>query len=110
LSRESLGELEQLVLLACLRLGERAYTVPIIEELEMRAARSVSHATVYVALKRLEQKKLVRSQLGDPTPARGGRAKRYFSVQPEAIPMLRSARDGLLAMWSGLEPLAEAHR
>lgn len=107
MSRESLGEFEQLVLLACLRLGARAYTVPIIEELEERAGRSVAHASVYVALKRLEKKGLVRSELGSPTPERGGRAKRYFSVKPHAIPLLRESRDALLRMWAGLEPIGD---
>ena len=102
--RESLGEFEQLVLLACLRLESEAYAVPIIEEIERRAGRAASHAAVYVALRRLEKKGLVTSRLGDPTPQRGGRAKRYFEVQPEAMPMLREARDALLQMWEGLEP------
>jgi DNA-binding PadR family transcriptional regulator len=105
MGRETLGEFEQLVLLACLRLGMRAYTVPIIEELERRAGRSVTHASVYVALKRLEKKGLVRSALGESTPERGGRAKRYFTVEAEAIPLLRSARDALLKMWQDLEPI-----
>lgn len=105
MGRETLGEFEQLVLLACMRLGTRAYTAPIIEELEERAGRSVSHASVYVALKRLENKGLVRSALGEATRERGGRAKRYFTVQPEAIPLLRSARDALLNMWRELEPI-----
>lgn len=105
MGRETLGEFEQLVLLACLRLGTRAYTVPIIEELERRAERSVTHASVYVALKRLEKKGLVRSALGEATPERGGRAKRYFTVEAEAIPLLRNARDALLKMWQDLEPI-----
>jgi PadR family transcriptional regulator, regulatory protein PadR len=107
LSRETLGEFEQLVLLACLRLGARAYTVPVLDELQARAARRVSHASVYVALTRLEKKGLVRSELGAPTPERGGRPKRFFTVQPEAIALLRDARDSLAAMWQGLEPLGD---
>lgn len=105
MGRDSLGEFEQLVLLACLRLGGDAYTVRVIEELEARAGRSVSHATVYVALKRLEKKGFVTSALGASTPARGGRPKRYFHVEPQAIPLLRESRDALLRMWSGLEPI-----
>lgn len=105
MGRETLGEFEQLVLLACLRLGRRAYTVSIIDELEQRAGRRVTHASVYVALKRLEKKGLVRSVLGDSTPERGGRAKRYFTVETDAVPLLRSARDALLNMWQGLEPI-----
>jgi len=104
-SRDSLGEFEQLVLLACLRLEERAYTVAIIEELKARAGRSVSHASVHVALTRMEKKGLVRSALGQATAARGGRPKRYFRVTPAAFPLLRESRDALLRMWQGLEPL-----
>lgn len=101
--RESLGELEQLVLLACLRLGEGAYTVALVEEIARRTGREPSHATVYVALRRLEKKGLVRSELGGSTPERGGRRKRHFEVLPAAGPQLREARDALLSMWEGLE-------
>lgn len=102
--RASLGEFEQLVLLACLRLGPDAYTVSVVEEIATRAGRPASHATVYVALRRLEKKGLVTSELGEATPERGGRAKRFFRVQPEAVVMLEDARDALLNMWDGLEP------
>jgi PadR family transcriptional regulator, regulatory protein PadR len=105
MGRDTLGEFEQLVLLACVRLGTRAYTVPILEELEQRAGRRASHAAVYVALKRLEQKGLVRSELGEARPERGGRPRRYFSVQPDALPLLRASRDALFNMWQGLEPI-----
>ena len=101
--RASLGEFEQLVLLACMRLGPSAYTVAVVDEIAERAGRPTSHATVYVALRRLEQKGLVTSELGEPTPERGGRPKRFFRVQPEAVGMLEEARDALLRMWDGLE-------
>ena len=103
MSRRSLGEFEQLVLLAILRNGEDAYAVPIIREIESRTGRSVSHAAVYIALRRLEAKGLVTSRLADPTPERGGRAKKYFQVVPAALPRLRDSRDALLNMWEGLE-------
>lgn len=103
MSRTLLGEFEQLVLLACLHLGEGAYAVPIISEIETRTGRVVSHAHVYVALRRLEKRGYVTSRLADATPERGGRAKRYFKVRPKALPQLREARDTLLAMWDGLE-------
>jgi DNA-binding PadR family transcriptional regulator len=103
MTRRSLGEFEQLVLLAILRIGEDAYAVPIIEEIESRASRDVSHAAVYIALKRLEKKGLVSSRLADPTSERGGRAKRYFQVQPDALRQLRESRDALLSMWEGVE-------
>ena len=100
----TLGELEQLVLLACLQLGPDAYTVSVVDELSRRAGRDVSHATVYVALRRLEEKGLVASSLGEPTPERRGRPKRHFRVLPHAVPLLEDARDALLRMWDGLEP------
>lgn len=100
----NLGEFEQIVLLAVLRLGEEAYTVPIIDEIERRTGREVAHAAVYVALRRLEKKGLVRSHLGEPRAERGGRARRYFEVDEAAVAQLRQQRDALLAMWEGLEP------
>ena len=100
----TLGEFEQLVLLAILRLGDEAYTVPIIDEIEQRTGRLVQHATVYVALRRLEKKQLVSSRMSDPTAERGGRSRRYFRIEPAALPQLAAQRDALLAMWEGLEP------
>lgn len=103
MGRDSLGEFEQLVLLACLQLGDDAYTVSIVDEIARRTGRDPSHSAVYVALRRLEEKGLVRSELGDSTPERGGRPKRFFHAEPEALPALREARDTLLSMWEGLE-------
>jgi DNA-binding PadR family transcriptional regulator len=107
MARESLGEFEQFVLLACLHLESKAYAVPIIEELEKRTGRTSSHAAVYIALRRLEKKGLVHSYLAEPTPERGGRSKRFFRVAPEAIELLRESREALLAMWQGLELTAK---
>ena len=75
-ARVDLGDLEHLVLLAILRLGPDAYGIPILNEVCAQSGRDVSRATVYVALKRLEQKRLVVSRLGESTPERGeiGRA------------------------------------
>lgn len=98
-----LSELEQLVLLACLRLGDGAYTVAVVDEIEARTGRATAHAAVYLALRRLEGRGLVHSALGDSTPERGGRPKRFFTVSPRALPALREARDVLLNMWEGLE-------
>ena len=103
MGRDSLGEFEQLVLLACLRLGDEAYTVSVVDEIVGRTGRDVSHSAVYVALRRLEEKGLLRSELGDSTPERGGRPKRFFQAEPQALPALREARDTLLSMWEGLE-------
>lgn len=103
MGRDSLGEFEQLVLLAALRLGGNAYVVPIIDDIAHRTGREVTHAAAYVALRRLEKRGLVTSSLGQSTPERGGKPKRYFEVSPEAVAQLRESRDTLLNMWKGLE-------
>src|SRR5918998_3981168 len=76
----NLGEFEQLILLAILRLRDDAYGVTIRAELADRAGRTVTPGALYTALERLEAKGLVTSRMGDPTPQRGGRAKRYVTV------------------------------
>ena len=102
--RDSLGEFEHLILLAVLRLGNEAYGVPVIEEVESRTGRDVSQAAAYLTLKRLEQKGWIRSRLSEPTPERGGRAKRYFSLAPKGIERMRDTRAALVSMWEGVEP------
>ena len=77
------GDFEQQVLLAVWRLDDRAYGAAVRDLIEARAGRSVAHGAVYVTLVRLEKKGLLRSHLSDPTPVRGGKAKRYFVIQPE---------------------------
>lgn len=107
MGRDALGEVEQLVLLAILRLGDEAYGVPIVEEILARTGRDVSRAAVYIALRRLRQKGLVSSWMADPEPVPGGKAKRYFRVEPEGIERLAEARSTLLSMWDGLQPLLD---
>ena len=104
--REHLGELEQIVLLAVLRLGEGAYGVPIRLEIERRTGRSLTVGALYRTLDRLEEKGYVTSWFGDPTPERGGRSKRYFEVRPLGLRTLKASRDALAAMWRGLRPQA----
>jgi PadR family transcriptional regulator PadR len=104
MSREHLGELEQIVLLAVLRVGRDAYGVPIRLEIEQRTGRSLTVGALYRTLDRLELKGYVDSWFGDPTPERGGRSKRYFKVRPAGLRALRASRDALAAMWHGLEP------
>ena len=98
----SLGEFEQLVLLALVRLGDDGYGVSIHQEILKRARREVSVAAVYKTLDRLEQKGFAGSSLGEPTAERGGRRKKYFRVQPagrlalkESLASLRRMADGL---------------
>lgn len=102
--KPSLGELEQLVILALLRLGGEAYAVPILEEIEARTGRVVGHASAYVALRRLEKRGFVVSRLGEPTRERGGRSRRYFRILPEAVRSVTRSREAMAAMWDGLEP------
>jgi DNA-binding PadR family transcriptional regulator len=77
---DAVGELEYLVLLTILRLGAAAYGVPIVEELTRQTRRPILRPSVYLALRRLEEKGLVRSRLGEPEARRGGRARRFFDV------------------------------
>jgi DNA-binding PadR family transcriptional regulator len=102
MSRESIGEFEQLVLLAILRLGSDAYGLPILEEITVQTGRKVLRPAVYVALRRLEQKGLVTSRQGEAAAERGGRPRKYFEVTPDGLERLRDARQALVRMWEGL--------
>jgi DNA-binding PadR family transcriptional regulator len=98
-----LGELEQIVLLAVLRVGEGAYGVPVHEEIVQLAQRDLTLGTVYKTLSRLEEKGFVRSYEGDPTPQRGGRRTRCFSVTPVGRKSLESTFATLRRMAGGLD-------
>lgn len=98
----TLGDFEQLVLLALVRLGDRAYGVVIHQEILERAGRDVSVAAVYKTLDRLEGKGLAASSLGEPTAERGGRRKKYFRIQPAGRRALRHAIASLRRMSTGL--------
>jgi DNA-binding PadR family transcriptional regulator len=102
-----LGEFEQIVLLAALRLGRDAYAIPIREEIEARTRRTVARGALYTALERLEAKRCVTSTLGAPLAERGGRARRYYAVTPAGLSALRASRRSLLNLWQGLESLLE---
>lgn len=94
-----------MILLTVIHLGEEAYGVPISREMEKQRRRGVSVGSVYAALERLEQKGLVKSEIGDPTPERGGKAKRYFRVTKEGLRQLHKTRRVLTALWKGLPDL-----
>lgn len=104
MTREALGEFEQLVLLAILQLGEDVYGVPIVDEIERRTGRTVSQAAVYITLRRLEQKGLLESWMSAPTAERGGKARRCVKVTPAGVRLLRDSRQALDRMWQGLSP------
>jgi DNA-binding PadR family transcriptional regulator len=102
-----LGEFEQIVLLAILRLGESAYAIPIRQEIEDRMGRTVARGALYTALERLEGKGCLRSKMSPPLQERGGRSRRYFTVTATGVRALRSSRAALLELWSGLETILE---
>ena len=98
-----MGSFETMVLLALLRLDNRAYGMAVREEIERRSGREISYGAVYSALDRLEAKGLVAYELGDPTPERGGRARKYFRVLAAGRAALRADRAQLATMWKGVE-------
>ena len=102
-----LGEFEQMVLLAILRLSDEAYAIPLREEIEARTGRNVARGALYTALERLETKKCLRSTMSDPLPERGGRSRRYYRLTPAGLAALRESRDAWLALWKGVESLLE---
>jgi PadR family transcriptional regulator, regulatory protein PadR len=103
--RDQLGSFELMVMLVLIRLGDNAYGVPISEELEKRTGRDVAIGSVYAALERLEDKGFVRSELGEPTAERGGRAKRYFHVTARGLKEVRETQRSLATLWQGLPEL-----
>jgi len=107
MSRESIGEFEQLVLLAIIRLGQEAYGISILAEIKKQTGRKVLRPAVYVALKRLEEKSLVRARIADPSLQRGGRPRKYFEVAPAGVLRLQEARNALLKMWDGVQTVLD---
>ena len=104
MTHQGLGEFEQMVLLAILHVEGEAYGVPIVDEIERRTGRSVSRPAVYVTLRRLEQKGLLSSRMSEPTPERGGKARRCVKLKPAAVRQLRESRRAMDGMWRGLDP------
>jgi DNA-binding PadR family transcriptional regulator len=97
-----LGEFEQVVLLALIRLGPEAYGATIRREIEMRTGRDLAISAVYVTLDRLETKGLVRSRVGDPTPQRGGRRRKHFVLLPAGRRAITQACRAFQLMTEGL--------
>src|SRR6266446_1171245 len=100
--RDHLGEFEHVVILAVLRLGDRAYGVTVRQEIEYRIKREVSIGAIYATLDRLEAKGYVKSQFGDPTPERGGRSKRFFRVSAKGVAAVNRTHRALRSMTEGL--------
>jgi DNA-binding PadR family transcriptional regulator len=106
--RDYLGEFEHIVVLALLRLGDQAYGVTVRQEIEARINREVSIGAIYATLGRLETKGYVKSELGDPTPERGGRSKRFFRVSAKGVAAVNRTHRALQSMTEGLR-LVERH-
>jgi DNA-binding PadR family transcriptional regulator len=98
-----LGEFEQLVLIALVRLDDEAYGATIRREIEARTERRLSISAVYTTLDRLQQKGLVRSWIGEPTAERGGRRRKYFAMEPAGARALKAAYRAYTEMAAGLE-------
>ena len=100
-----LGEFELVVMLAVMRLKDEAYPVAIRDAIEERTGRAVSRPAVFITLERLEDKGLLSSRYGDPTPVRGGRSKRFFNATKAGIGAVQQSLDTVSAMAQGLDAL-----
>ena len=107
MGRETLGELEQLLMLAVARSGEQAYGAEIQRDLEDSVDRSLTISTIYVTLVRLEKKGLVRSRRAAPTPVRGGKSKRLFVLTSDGVVALKESHSVFERMWKGVAALPE---
>lgn len=103
-----LGEFEQLLLLAILRLGDDAYGLRIGEEVRGVGRRRVSAGALYTSLDRLEEKGMVRSRSAEAPPARGGRPRRYFSVTASGARLLRESPAAVRRLSNGLDEVLDA--
>jgi DNA-binding PadR family transcriptional regulator len=101
-NRAYLGEFEHVVVLALLRLDDRAYGVTVRQEIEVRTGREVSIGAIYATLARLETKGYVTSYMGDPAPERGGRAKRFFRLTAKGLAAVNRTHRALQSMTEGL--------
>jgi len=103
-----LGEFEQLLLFALLRLDDDAYGVRIRQEVEARTSRAISSGAVYTALSRLEARGFVQSRVGDTAPGRGGRRRKYYRLRPEGAAALQRCYDSMARMADGVIPALAA--
>jgi DNA-binding PadR family transcriptional regulator len=106
-NQQTVGEFEQMILLAVLQRKEDAYGVTIYDEITRHTKRPVARGAVYMTLDRLEKKGFLKSTLSEPTAARGGRAKRCYRLTRHAVAALKASRRTLLSLWNGLEPVLE---
>jgi PadR family transcriptional regulator PadR len=103
-----LGEFQLLVLLAVFQLGDRAYPLAIADQIKATTRRNASRPAVLITLNRLEDKRLLTSHYGEPTPVRGGRSKRFFSATPLGLHAVKQSLGHIRAMTLGLDVLRDA--
>jgi len=104
---DNLGDFEQLVMLAVMRLDDEAYGTSIREELRSRAERDVSPGAIFTTLERLEARGLVTSRYGEPTAERGGRSKRFYKLTADGRRGLARSLRAVRRLLHGLEPKLE---
>src|SRR6187549_2867285 len=107
-SQSPLGDFEQLVLFGVMRLEDGAYGAAIRQEIHTRSGRDVSINAVYTTLDRLESKGFLKSSVGDPTPQRGGRRRKFYALRPAGVAALRQAYRAFTAMADGLQNRLES--
>jgi PadR family transcriptional regulator, regulatory protein PadR len=105
---ESIGEFEQLILFAVIRLDAGASAVTVRQEIEARTGRTISSGALYTALDRLESRGFLSSRLGEPTPERGGKRKRLYTIEPAGARALTRSYDAIRKMASGLNARLQA--
>ncbi len=101
----AISNFELMVLLALIRLGDEAYGVPISQEIEEHSGHDVALGSIYAALERLQHRGFVSSTVGEPTPERGGRAKKYFKITGKGLKVVQETQQTLTRMWKGLPKL-----
>ncbi len=104
--RNPIGNLDLITMSALIRLGDDAYGVSISREIEQTTGSEVALGTIYTVLQRLEREGMVASSLGESTPERGGRAKRYFRITAKGLKEVNRMRRALGRLWQGLPRLA----
>jgi len=102
---DQISNFELMVMLALIRIGDQAYGVPISQELERLRGRDVVVGSVYAALECLQNRDLVQAKNGEPTPERGGRGRRYFTVTGKGLKVIRDTRRTLMPLWNGIPAL-----
>ena len=105
MSRSYLSQSELMVMLAVMRLRDEAYGVPISAEIARHTTREMAAGAVYATLERLEDRGLVTSEMGEPTAARGGRAKTYFKLTAKGLRLVRESQHALQRLWTDIPEL-----